>query len=308
LGFAPQNAFLRELVLILFKQKARLKTVLCVLFAGLLIALPKPIKADTLWEHNHSKMRVVQNNNVIEIYYESPRHDLQERGVKQGTLLYRGTVMNGQISGTARAFFSNCPAPIEYDIAGKFTSEQLISLRGMRPLVDACKPTTRATEENLSFFYLSKTDSVKVTPQDNAAPNGFQASLQSQTTSKIRLTKIGGVYAVPLELNGHVTLYGIVDSGASDVSIPLDIIKAMKEEKIISEKDFLDEKLYMMADGSKVAAKRYMIKSVKVGEKELKNVTISSTSQNGVILLGQSFLSRFKSWSIDNQEHALLLD
>jgi hypothetical protein len=51
-----------------------------------------------------------------------------------------------------------------------------------------------------------------------------------------------------------------------------------------------------------------MIKSVKVGEKELKNVTISSTSQNGVILLGQSFLSRFKSWSIDNQEHALLLD
>jgi len=294
--------------LIVLKRKARFDKALGLLGAGLMIVSATPIKADTLWDHNNSKMRVVQNNNVIEIYYETPRHDLQERGVKQGTLLYRGTVMNGQISGTARAFLANCPSPIEYDISGKFTSDQLISLRGMRPLVEACKATARSTEENLSFFYVAKTDSAKITPPDKTAPNGFQAALQSQSTSKIRLTKIGGVYAVPLELNGHVTLYGIVDSGASDVSIPLDIIKAMKEEKIISEKDFLDEKLYMMADGSKVAAKRYMIKSVKVGEKELKNVTISSTSQNGVILLGQSFLSRFKSWSIDNQEHSLLLD
>ena len=82
----------------------------------------------------------------------------------------------------------------------------------------------------------------------------------------------------------------------------------MKEDQIISDKDFIDEKNYIMADGSKVAAKRYLIKSVKVGEKEIKNVTISSTSKNGVILLGQSFLSRFKTWSIDNEDHSLLLD
>ena len=113
---------------------------------------------------------------------------------------------------------------------------------------------------------------------------------------------------MPLELNGHVTLYGIVDSGASDVSIPLDIIKAMKDDQILSDKDYLGEKIYMMADGSKVTAKRYVIKSVKVGEKELKDVTISSTAKNGVILLGQSFLSRFKTWSIDNEDHSLLLD
>lgn len=294
--------------MIVLKRNTRFDKALSLLGAGLMVVCATPIKADTLWDHNNSKMRVVQTNNVIEIFYEVPRKDLLERGVKQGTLLYRGTVMNDQISGTARAFLANCPSPIEYDIGGKFSSGQLISLRGMRPLVDGCKPTARFTEENLSFFYVAKTDSAKITAPDNAAANGFQAALHNQTTSKIRLTKIGGVYAVPLELNGHVTLYGIVDSGASDVSIPLDILKAMQEEKIISDKDFLDEKLYMMADGSKVAAKRYMIKSVKVGEKELKNVTVSSTSQNGVILLGQSFLSRFKSWSIDNQEHALLLD
>ena len=276
--------------------------------AGICAAWPKQSAADTLWDHNNSKMRIIQNNNAIEIYYELPRQDLQERGVKKGTLLYRGTVMNGLISGTARAFFNNCQNPVEYEISGKFTAENLISLRGMRPLVDACKPVTRYTEESLSFFYVSKAEDIKPNALENNKYNGYQAALQTQTTSKIRLTKIGGVYAVPLELNGNVTLYGIVDSGASDVSIPLDIIKAMKDDQIISEKDYLDEKIYMMADGSKVTAKRYLIRSVKVGEKELKNVTISSTAKNGVILLGQSFLSRFKTWSIDNEDHSLLLD
>ena len=266
------------------------------------------MKADTFWDHNNSKMRIIQNNNMIEIYYELPRKDLQERGVKQGTLLYRGTIINGIISGTVRAFFNTCQNPIEYEVSGKFTSENLISLRGMRPLVDACKPITRYMEESLSFFYVSKADDTKPTTPEKDKQNGYQASLQSQASSKIHLTRIGGVYAVPLELNGNVTLYGIVDSGASDVSIPIDIIKAMQENRIISDKDFLDEKIYMMADGSKVAAKRYLIKSVKVGEKELKNVTISSTAKNGVILLGQSFLSRFKTWAIDNEDHSLFLE
>ena len=287
------------------KPKALYDFVFCLFMMGLVLG---PAKADTLWDHNNSKMRVVQNNNLIEIYYETPRPDLRERGVKQGTLLYRGTVMNGQISGIARAFFHDCQTPIEYEISGKFTSETLISLRGMRPLVDACKPIMRYTEESLSFFYIAKTDSPKPAAIESGKQTGYQASLQPQTTGKIRLTKIGGVYAVPLELNGHVTLYGIVDSGASDVSIPLDIIKAMKDDQILSDKDYLGEKIYMMADGSKVTAKRYVIKSVKVGEKELKDVTISSTAKNGVILLGQSFLSRFKTWSIDNEDHSLLLD
>ena len=170
--------------------KALYDFVFCLFMMGLVLG---PAKADTLWDHNNSKMRVVQNNNLIEIYYETPRPDLRERGVKQGTLLYRGTVMNGQISGIARAFFHDCQTPIEYEISGKFTSETLISLRGMRPLVDACKPIMRYTDESLSFFYIAKTDSPKPAAIESGKQTGYQASLQPQTTGKIRLTKIGGV-------------------------------------------------------------------------------------------------------------------
>jgi hypothetical protein len=44
-----------------------------------------------------------------------------------------------------------------------------------------------------------------------------------------------------------------------------------------------------------------------VGDKTLQNVTASLAPVNGPLLLGQSFLSRFKSWSIDNQRQVLYL-
>jgi predicted aspartyl protease len=47
--------------------------------------------------------------------------------------------------------------------------------------------------------------------------------------------------------------------------------------------------------------------SLKVGNKTLENVVASIASVNATILLGQSFLSKFKSWSVDNEQHTLIL-
>jgi hypothetical protein len=40
----------------------------------------------------------------------------------------------------------------------------------------------------------------------------------------------------------------------------------------------------------------------------VENVTGSLAPVQGILLLGQSFLSHFKSWSIDNTTHALVLN
>ena len=281
---------------------------LSALSASLVVAGADHGFADTLWSHNNSLMRLVESNNGIEIYYEQPRKELTERGVKPGTLLYRGAVMNGVISGVARAFLTECKTPIEFELSGTFSPQHLIALKGQRPLTVDCKATSRSTEESLTFFFHSKTQDTGTKLAQTSVASADKAGGAGQQPAKIKLTRFGGVYAVPLQLNNHVALYGIVDSGASDISIPADILKAMKDDKILSENDFLDEKTYVMADGTKVAAKRYRIKSVRVGEKELQDVTVSSTTKNGVILLGQSFLGRFKSWSIDNEDHALILE
>jgi TonB family protein len=62
-----------------------------------------------------------------------------------------------------------------------------------------------------------------------------------------------------------------------------------------------------LADGSTVPSQRFVIRSLKVGDKTLDNVVGSIAPVTGALLLGQSFLSRFSSWSIDNQRQALVL-
>ena len=73
-------------------------------------------------------------------------------------------------------------------------------------------------------------------------------------------------------------------------------------------KIFLGSKEYQLADGSTVPSETFMIRTLKVGNRELENVTGSVARVEGSLLLGQSFLTRFRSWSIDNERGVLLLN
>jgi hypothetical protein len=118
----------------------------------------------------------------------------------------------------------------------------------------------------------------------------------------------GGTFKVPVAINGQLTLDFIVDSGAADVSIPADVVLTLIRTGTLAESDFLDSQTYRLADGSTVPSQRFLIRSLRVGDKVLENVTGSVAPVAGGLLLGQSFLTRFKSWSIDNQRQALVLN
>jgi predicted aspartyl protease len=123
----------------------------------------------------------------------------------------------------------------------------------------------------------------------------------------VQLLTGGGAFYVPDTINGQLTLKFVVDSGASDVSIPADVVMTLVRTETITDADFLGKETYTMADGSTVPSQRFVIRSLKVGDKTLENVVGSIAPVAGGLLLGQSFLSRFKSWSIDNQRQALIL-
>lgn len=137
-----------------------------------------------------------------------------------------------------------------------------------------------------------------------AVPSGVGASRGAQISMK----KEGGTYVVPVLINNAITLDFMVDSGASDVSIPEDVVTTLMRTGTIRATDFIGEKTYVLADGSRVQSKTFLIRSLKVGDWMLENVTGSVASKSGSLLLGQSFLGRFKSWSIDNTKHALVLE
>jgi clan AA aspartic protease (TIGR02281 family) len=124
----------------------------------------------------------------------------------------------------------------------------------------------------------------------------------------VPMKKAGGTFAVPVLINNAITLDFTVDSGASDVSIPVDVVSTLIRMGTIKATDFIGEQTYVLADGSRVKSKTFRIRSLRVGDRVLENVTGSVAGENGSLLLGQSFLGRFKSWSIDNGRHALVLE
>ena len=116
-----------------------------------------------------------------------------------------------------------------------------------------------------------------------------------------------GTYVVPVLINGAITLNFVVDSGAADVSIPADVVMTLMRTGTLKKADFLGEQTYVLADGSKVPSQTFRIRSLKIGNKVIENVKGSVASVHGDLLLGQSFLGRFKTWSVDNSKHVLLL-
>jgi predicted aspartyl protease len=109
-------------------------------------------------------------------------------------------------------------------------------------------------------------------------------------------------------INGQITLNFTIDSGAADVSIPADVLSTLIRTGTIKKSDFIGQKTYRLADGSTVPSATFVIRSLKVGNHLLENVTGSVASAEAELLLGQSFLRRFNSWSIDNKRQVLLLN
>jgi clan AA aspartic protease (TIGR02281 family) len=123
----------------------------------------------------------------------------------------------------------------------------------------------------------------------------------------VALESQGGAYVVPVLINNAITLNFVVDSGASDVTIPADVVMTLVRTGTLKEEDFIGSKTYTLADGSTVPSATFRIKSLKVGNRMIDDVTAGIAPIQGNLLLGQSFLNKFNSWSIDNTKHVLIL-
>jgi clan AA aspartic protease (TIGR02281 family) len=116
-----------------------------------------------------------------------------------------------------------------------------------------------------------------------------------------------GAFVIPVVLNDTMTVKFIVDSGAADVSIPEDVALALMKSGTLTGADLLGSKTYMLADGSMVPSKIYRMASLRIGEMVMQNVTVRIAAAKSSLLLGQSFLSRLKSWSMDNGRQVMII-
>jgi len=133
-------------------------------------------------------------------------------------------------------------------------------------------------------------------------PNSIEVS-----SIEIPLKKRGGVYELPVKINGVISLEFILDTGASEVTIPADVALTLLRTGTIGHKDFLRGKSYQLADGSIMRSSRLIIRELDLGGVKITQVPASITPATGSLLLGQSFLGRLGLWSLDNKRNILIL-
>jgi clan AA aspartic protease (TIGR02281 family) len=125
--------------------------------------------------------------------------------------------------------------------------------------------------------------------------------------TRIPLLKMSGGLIAPVVINNALKLNFIVDSGASDVSIPADVFSSLVRANTVTQADITGNRNYKNADGEIFQSKTFVIRSLKIGNIEAPRVQAKVSPSNAPPLLGQSFLKRFKSWSIDNSTQELIL-
>jgi clan AA aspartic protease (TIGR02281 family) len=130
---------------------------------------------------------------------------------------------------------------------------------------------------------------------------------QGSVATSVSLKRDGGIFVVPVQINGALTLDFAVDSGASDVSVPADVFSTLMRTGTVKPADIVGKQSYTLADGSTSQSPTFIIRTLKIGDHVVENVRASVAPSQGMLLLGQSFLERFSSWSIDNRTQSLRL-
>ena len=124
----------------------------------------------------------------------------------------------------------------------------------------------------------------------------------------IDLVPQDGTFMVPVRINDAVTIPFVLDSGAGVVSVPEDVLKTLLRTGTVTKSDFREPGVYVMADGSKRSAQRFILHELRVGDHVVRNVVASVAPDKADPLLGQSFLGTLPRWAIDDTRHALVID
>jgi len=194
----------------------------------------------------------------------------------------------------------------------KIKSRKLLPAKLMQAAEEAANNWTKDTVESLlPAPALDGTVSDAGTPNvATIAPPQPPAEMQKPPSSVVEvvLKEDAGIFVVPVEINGALTLDFAVDSGASNVTIPADVYYTLVRTGTIKDTDITGQRTVVLADGSQSKLPTLTISSLKVGDKIIENVNATVVPLEGQLLLGQSFLGRFKSWSLDNAKHVLLLN
>lgn len=124
----------------------------------------------------------------------------------------------------------------------------------------------------------------------------------------VKMKKEDGVYFVPIEING-ANMEFIFDTGASTISMSATEVLFLIKQGKLNEEDVLGTQSFIDATGTVSEGTLINLKTVKIGNKTLYNVTASIVNNlEAPLLLGQSALAEFGKVTIDYQKNEITFE
>ena len=126
--------------------------------------------------------------------------------------------------------------------------------------------------------------------------------------TSVPLEEAGGVYIASCKINDSDARF-IFDTGAAAVTLSLEYYNKAVANGSLLKIDVLPEVVnFQIANGDIIEGRMINLRSFKIGDLEIRNVlaTIIS-SQDSDMLLGQTLLKRFGSYTIDNNNNKLII-
>lgn len=126
-------------------------------------------------------------------------------------------------------------------------------------------------------------------------------------THYLPLINRGANYYLYVIINKVKKMY-ILDSGASDMSLDEGTYEDLKQNAIVTSQNQLASEFYKLADGSSIKLRRTIIPRISFDNLVVSDIPSCIVKNNTPLLLGKSFLDKFKSWKIDTKKTQLILE
>lgn len=146
------------------------------------------------------------------------------------------------------------------------------------------------------------------TSSDNSSNRERQSDRQERKVgghTKVKMRKEGGVYLVPIVVNG-LNLDFIFDTGASSISISAAEATVMARQGKITDEDIVGQAQFSDANGDVSVGTVILLRTVQIGDITLENVEASVVDNiQAPLLLGQTALAKFGKVTIDYNNNTI---
>ena len=123
--------------------------------------------------------------------------------------------------------------------------------------------------------------------------------------TKVSMRKEGGVYLVPITVNG-LNLDFIFDTGASSISLSSAEAMVMLRQGQITKEDIVGQQQFQDATGGVSVGTIVLLRTVQIGDITLENVEASIVDNiQAPLLLGQTALAKFGKVTIDYNHNTI---